>query len=64
MSKAQQYRNYLDLIITSEKFLNDQPLELQSLVTDCIVDSKNIIEAKQLFESRKEEFTKTYLQEG
>ena len=39
----------------AEAFLNSQPLELEPLITDCIVDTDTFVEAKALFLKKLQE---------
>ena len=47
MERSRIWKNNL---YQAQKYLESQPLELQGLVSDCIVNTENILQAKEEFD--------------
>jgi hypothetical protein len=41
-------------------YLNNQPIELQALVTECIVETNDLPAAMKLFDRKKQKFIERY----
>ena len=60
MNKSKLIRQLTIKNKEAEKYLDQQSINLQPLVTDCIINSNSIIEAKEMFDKNKEQWMKKY----
>ena len=50
LSRVERSRIWKNNLYQAQKYLESQPLELQGLVSDCIVNTENILQAKEEFD--------------